>query len=73
MAAALDVFESEPLSPSSPLWIIPNEKILISSHNVDISPDYISRTWSAFFYNLKVLLGLSDGNFKNVVDVNRGY
>jgi phosphoglycerate dehydrogenase-like enzyme len=33
--AALDVFETEPLPAESPLWTMPNDKILLSAHCAD--------------------------------------
>jgi phosphoglycerate dehydrogenase-like enzyme len=37
--AALDVFDVEPLPASSPLWDLSDDRVLITSHNADITPD----------------------------------
>lgn len=37
--AALDVFQVEPLPPTSPLWELPNDKILLTPHCADVTHD----------------------------------
>jgi len=65
--ASLDVFETEPLQKSSPLWRLPN--VYISPHNSAISsPDSIAR------YIAERILGFERGEpLRNVVDRVRGY
>ncbi len=48
--AGLDVFESEPLAPTSELWALPN--VLISPHMSAISPYYMDRAIAVFCENL---------------------
>jgi phosphoglycerate dehydrogenase-like enzyme len=67
--AALDVFEAEPLSASSPLWTLPN--VLISPH---MSGDYLgfeADMMRIFANNLH--RWLSGNPLRNVVDLDRGY
>ncbi|EPY39103.1 d-isomer specific 2-hydroxyacid dehydrogenase-like protein [Angomonas deanei] len=40
-AAALDVFEVEPLPESSPLWDLPDDKMLLSPHCADFTEDML--------------------------------
>ena len=67
--AALDVFETEPLPPSHPLWSLDN--VLISPHCADHTSDSHERAMQCFIDEL--------GRFKrgetlnNVVDKNAGY
>jgi phosphoglycerate dehydrogenase-like enzyme len=53
--AALDVFQEEPLSPTSPLWRQPN--LLISPHLSGLSTHYDERAVTLFGENLKRYLG----------------
>lgn len=48
--AGLDVFENEPLAPSSELWTLPN--VIISPHMSAISPYYMDRAIAVFCENL---------------------
>ena len=65
--ASLDVFETEPLPVSSPLWEAPN--LHISPHNAAISePSAIAR------YIAATILAFERGEpLPNVVDRRRGY
>ena len=65
--ASLDVFETEPLPPTSPLWAFPN--VYISPHNSAISaPDAIAR------YIAGQIEAFERGEaLRNVVDRSRGY
>ncbi|HSB77746.1 MAG TPA: D-2-hydroxyacid dehydrogenase [Candidatus Methylomirabilis sp.] len=48
--AGLDVFENEPLPPTSELWSMPN--VIISPHMSAISPYYMDRAIAVFCENL---------------------
>ncbi|MFZ0209090.1 MAG: NAD(P)-dependent oxidoreductase, partial [Roseiarcus sp.] len=64
--ASLDVFETEPLPASSPLWTHPN--VYVSPHNSAISsPEAIAR------YIVEQILAFERGEpLRNVVDRARG-
>jgi glyoxylate/hydroxypyruvate reductase A len=66
-AATLDVFETEPLPPSSPLWTHP--KVIVSPHNAaDSDPDAIANDIAG------QILALERGEpLRNVVDRKHGY
>jgi phosphoglycerate dehydrogenase-like enzyme len=49
-AAALDVFEDEPLPPGSSLWSCPN--LVITPHVAGLTPDYLERTLDVFLGNM---------------------
>jgi phosphoglycerate dehydrogenase-like enzyme len=49
--AALDVFETEPLPPDSPLWRLPN--VLISPHTAALSVHENERIVALFTENLR--------------------
>lgn len=67
--AALDVFEDEPLPPSSPLWGLPN--LLITAHYAGATPHYGERAMALALDNLGRYL---EGKpLKNVVDKRLGY
>ena len=51
--AAFDVFEEEPLPPSSPLWDTPN--LLITPHVAGFSREYMARLAGIFFENIRRL------------------
>jgi phosphoglycerate dehydrogenase-like enzyme len=48
--AVLDVFEREPLDPSSPLWTIPN--VIVSPHSAGVRPDHWTAVINLFAENL---------------------
>jgi phosphoglycerate dehydrogenase-like enzyme len=67
--AGLDVFESEPLPPSSELWDFPN--VIITPHTSGSSPYYMDRALPVFMENLERFLQGKDLLFE--VDPGRGY
>ena len=67
--AALDVFESEPLPPSHPLWALDN--VLISPHTADHTADAHLRAMSFFIDNLRRFR--AGESLENVVDKMEGY
>jgi phosphoglycerate dehydrogenase-like enzyme len=67
--AGLDVFETEPLPPESPLWAMPN--VLITPHTAGITPHYFARAAELFAENLKRYLRGQPLN--NLYDPARGY
>jgi glyoxylate/hydroxypyruvate reductase A len=67
--AVLDVADTEPLPPSSPLWHRPN--VIISPHTAAMTVDEDDRLTALFADNLSRLL---DGRpLRNVVDITTGY
>ena len=70
-AAALDVFEKEPLPDSSPLWDM--ENVLISPHCTDRTrdPDWLDLSAQAFVENFQRFIHGQE--LQNVVDKRAGY
>lgn len=69
--AALDVFETEPLSPDSPLWAM--ENVLISPHCTDRTqnPDWLDLTMQCFLDNFRRYI--NGEPLANIVDKKAGY
>ena len=67
--AALDVFEHEPLDPSSPLWTLPN--VLITPHTSGFRPDHWDAATDLFAENLRRFE--AGRPLLNVVDKEAGY
>jgi phosphoglycerate dehydrogenase-like enzyme len=67
--AALDVFETEPLPPESPLWELPN--VLITAHRGGSSPREDERVAELFLENLA--RRAAGAGLLNIVDRNLGY
>lgn len=67
--AALDVFEEEPLSKDSELWEM--ENVYIYPHISFACEDLGTRQFATAYQNLKALK--NDGDFKNIVDFDKGY
>jgi phosphoglycerate dehydrogenase-like enzyme len=67
--AGLDVFETEPLPPESPLWAMPN--VIVSPHTSGASPRSLERTLHLFLANLRRYL--AGEPLENVVDKSEGY
>lgn len=68
-AAALDVFEAEPLPVSSPLWHADN--LIISPHCSSVSAGWALRSFDLFLENLK--RWCAGQTLTNIVDPTRGY
>ncbi|MGG0643423.1 D-2-hydroxyacid dehydrogenase [Sporosarcina gallistercoris] len=68
--AVLDVFEKEPLPLGSPLWELGN--CTVSPHVSALSAKYVERALEIFEENLQVWLK-GNGEFKNVIEIERGY
>jgi len=68
-AAALDVFEREPLPPDSPLWSLPN--VLITPHMSGFRADYWDAVTDLFADNLRRFA--SGQPLRNVVNKEAGY
>jgi phosphoglycerate dehydrogenase-like enzyme len=67
--AALDVFDTEPLPPDSPLWRTPN--VIISPHCADSTPESPQRSFDIFLDNLGRFLLREP--LLNIVDRQEGY
>lgn len=68
--AALDVFETEPLPPASPLWAAPN--LLLSPHNADLTGTYIRDSYDVFAEKLDRFRS-SPETFGGTVSLELGY
>jgi phosphoglycerate dehydrogenase-like enzyme len=69
--AGLDVFETEPLPRSSPLWDMPN--VLISPHSSSVVPALHSRVVDLFCYNLRCYLDGRISDMRNILDKRELY
>jgi len=67
--AALDVFETEPLPATNPLWSMP--QVLLSPHSADRVDGWLDRTMELFLANLDRFV--RGEPLANVVDPRRGY
>ena len=67
--AALDVFETEPLPPSSPLWDLDN--VILTPHVSGMAPDYESRVVDIFINNYQYFV--AGKRMPTEVDFQRGY
>ena len=67
--AALDVFETEPLPPESPLWGMDN--VIITAHYSGQTPHYTARALAIFIENLRRYQ--AGEILQNVVDKNLAY
>jgi phosphoglycerate dehydrogenase-like enzyme len=68
-AAALDVFEHEPLAADSPLWALPN--VLVTPHIAGFRPDQWTAVTALFADNLRRFE--AGQPLLNVVDKREGY
>ena len=69
IAAGLDVFEREPLSPDHPLWRLPN--VLITPHTAAFGENYWTPAIALFRENLRRFK--AGAALLNVVDKEQGY
>ena len=67
--AALDVFEKEPLPPSSPLWDLP--EVILTPHTSGLAPRLWERAMEQFTANLRRFV--AGEPLANVVDKRAGY
>ncbi|HEY4527268.1 MAG TPA: D-2-hydroxyacid dehydrogenase [Candidatus Paceibacterota bacterium] len=67
--AALDVFETEPLPPTSPLWDMPN--VIITPHHSGLSHKYMDRAIDLLIENLRAYV--KGKALPNLVDKQLGY
>ncbi len=67
--AGLDVFENEPLKPTSPLWEM--ENVIITPHIGGLVPSYMRQVTDLFLENLERYL--RGKRLMNMVDKTRGY
>jgi phosphoglycerate dehydrogenase-like enzyme len=68
--AVLDVYDPEPLPPSSPLWTLDNV-IMMPHVSSDDEDQYLPKSFDLVFENIRRLL--SGKELLNVVDRVRGY
>lgn len=67
--AALDVFETEPLPESDPIWTAPNT--ILTPHMAGLEPNYMQRLMELAVDNVKRLE--RGETLRNLVDRTRGY
>jgi phosphoglycerate dehydrogenase-like enzyme len=68
-AAALDVFEAEPLAPASPLWGMDN--VLVSPHTADNTSTWLDDSVRIFLDNYRRFA--AGEPLRNIVDKQAGY
>ena len=68
-AAALDVYENEPLSPENPLWEM--ENVIISPHNSWISEMRNERRFNLIYDNM--IRYKKGEQLRNIVQLEKGY
>eukprot|EP00760_Papus_ankaliazontas_P001152 PhM_4_TR10403/c0_g1_i1/m.21585 len=70
--AALDVFRTEPLPSDSPLWGVPDDKLLLTPHSADISATSFRDAVEQFVEHAKRFV--ADGMLPQyLVDIVKGY
>jgi len=69
--AALDVFVTEPLPETSELWDVPDDRLLLTAHNADLTADYHELGWKTFRKNFDRFFKGED--LETPVDKSVGY
>ena len=69
--AALDVFKTEPLPASSPLWEL--ENVIISSHGADQTEEFHAQGWHVFKQNFEGFVANGVDGLLTVMDKAGGY
>jgi phosphoglycerate dehydrogenase-like enzyme len=69
--AALDVFDTEPLPPGSPLWNM--ENVLVSPHSASTVLAENARLTDVFCHNLPLFLAGRFDEMRNRFHRDRGY
>lgn len=67
--AALDVYDDEPVGPTSPLWELPN--LIMTPHCADLTAPTEERCWDLLAENIGRFRAAEP--LRNVVDLARGY
>eukprot|EP00796_Vickermania_ingenoplastis_P007238 gene7238-5087_t len=70
--AALDVYQVEPLPASSPLWEMPNDKVLLTPHCADLTDDILCISADRFIGIAKELME-NNKVTAYTVDTDKGY
>lgn len=70
--AALDVFEVEPLPKESKLWSLPDDKLLMTPHNCDITPTCFQEC-AQFFGDLATKFVKEGAVPEYLIDIRKGY
>lgn len=68
-AAALDVFDKEPLPVDNKLWELDN--VIITAHNSWLTKETFDRRWN--FYKGNLIRYINEEKVENIVDFNKGY
>eukprot|EP00915_Cephaloidophora_sp_WS-2016_P011134 GHVH01016419.1.p1 GENE.GHVH01016419.1~~GHVH01016419.1.p1 ORF type:complete len:365 (-),score=49.92 GHVH01016419.1:134-1228(-) len=71
-AAALDVFEEEPIPDDDRIWTVPDDRLLISPHCCDWTHDIQARACSRFVQILERVIH-NEVDLKDRVNCKRGY
>jgi phosphoglycerate dehydrogenase-like enzyme len=67
--AGLDVFQTEPLPPTSPLWDTPN--VLITSHVGGVAENYAEQVMPLLIDNLRAFVSGRVDEMKYIVKIPR--
>lgn len=68
--AYLDVFDPEPLAEGHPFWKMDN--VTVTPHISSLTKNYLPRSFEIFKHNLQTYIK-NDGDYINVIDMDRGY
>ncbi|KAJ1461386.1 D-isomer specific 2-hydroxyacid dehydrogenase [Pelagophyceae sp. CCMP2097] len=71
--AALDVYKTEPLPLTSPLWGVAPAQLYMTAHNADLTDDYFDLGWGIWHDNLAALLSPPPIQWATPFDPKQGY